>query len=44
MREEGLIYDPQIGGFVHIYSDGGKIIIDKQSCQHDHFAVVIGAS
>lgn len=43
MREEGLVYDAQIGGFMHVYSDGGKIIIDKEACQHDHFALVVGA-
>jgi hypothetical protein len=28
---------------LHVYSDGGKIIIDKQPCQHDHFVMMVGA-
>lgn len=36
MKEEGLLYDVQSGGFLHIYSEGGKLIIGKQSCQHQH--------
>jgi hypothetical protein len=36
MKEEGLLYDAQSGGFLHIYSDGGKLIIDSQPCRHEH--------
>jgi hypothetical protein len=36
MKEEGLLHDAQSGGFFHIYSDGGKLIIDRQPCQHEH--------
>ena len=42
MREEGAVYDTKTGGFLHVYSDGDKTIVDKQPCQHDHF-VVVGA-
>ena len=42
MREEGVAYDTKTGRFLHVYSDGGKTIIDKQPCQHDHF-VAVGA-
>jgi hypothetical protein len=36
MREEGLLYDVQSGGFLHVYRDGGKLIIDGQPCEHEH--------
>jgi hypothetical protein len=36
MKAEGLVYDMQSGGFLHVYRDGGKLIIDKQPCQHEH--------
>jgi len=36
MKEEGLLYDVQSGGFLHVYSDSGKLIIDRQPCQHEH--------
>jgi len=36
MKEDGLLYDVQSGGFLHIYSDGGKLIIDRQPCQDEH--------
>jgi len=36
MKEEGLLYDAQSGGFLHIYSDGEKLIIDRRPCQHGH--------
>lgn len=36
MRDEGLVYDAQSGGFSHIYSDAGKVIIDRQTCQREH--------
>ncbi|MGZ6225676.1 MAG: hypothetical protein ACXWMH_09265 [Syntrophales bacterium] len=42
MREQGVVYDTKTGRFLHVYSDGGKTIIDKQPCQHDHF-VAVGA-
>ncbi len=41
MKEEGLLYDPESGGFVHIYRDGEKLIIDSQPCQHEHSAPTI---
>ncbi len=43
MREEGLVYDAQMGGFLHIYRDNGDIIIDKQPCEHEHSVMVVGA-
>jgi hypothetical protein len=36
MKEEGLLYDVQSGGFFHVYSDGGKVTIDIHPCQHEH--------
>jgi hypothetical protein len=36
MKEEGLLYDTQSGGFLHIYRDGERVIIDHQPCQHEH--------
>ena len=36
MKEEGLLYDAQSGGFLHVYHDGGKLIIDRQPCEHEH--------
>jgi len=36
MKEEGLLYDAQSGGFLHIYRDDGKVVIERQPCQHEH--------
>jgi hypothetical protein len=36
MKEEGLLYDVQSGGFLHIYRNDGKVIIDRKPCQHEH--------
>ena len=36
MKEEGLVYDVQTGGFLHLYRDGGKLTIDGQRCEHEH--------
>ena len=36
MKEEGLLYDMQSGGFLHISRDDGKVIIDSRPCEHDH--------
>jgi hypothetical protein len=36
MKEEGLLYDAESGGFLHIYRDDGRLIIDSQPCQHEH--------
>ena len=36
MKEEGLLYDVQSGGFLHVYHDNGKLIIDRQPCKHKH--------
>jgi len=36
MKEEGLLYDAQSGGFLHIYGDDGKVVIERQPCQHEH--------
>jgi len=41
VEEEGLLCDAQSGGFLHIYSDGGKLIIDRQPCHHGHFVPTI---
>jgi len=41
MKEEGLLYDAQSGGFLHVYRDGEKLIIHKQRCQHEHFVPTI---
>ncbi len=44
MREEGLLYDAQSGGFLHVYRDRGKLVIDRQPCQHQHsWATVVFA-
>ncbi|MGB7574056.1 MAG: hypothetical protein WBN53_09375 [Thermodesulfobacteriota bacterium] len=44
MREEGLFYDWQLRGFLHVYSDNGRLIIDKEPCQHDHTEMVVLAA
>jgi hypothetical protein len=44
MREEGLFYDWQKRGFLHVYSDNGRLIIDKEPCQHDHTEMVVFAA
>jgi hypothetical protein len=36
MRGEGLLFDGQSGRFFHVYSEKGKVIVEKQPCQHDH--------
>ncbi len=36
MKEEGLLYDMQSDGFLHVYRDGEKLIIDSQPCRHEH--------
>jgi hypothetical protein len=36
VKEEGLLYDVQSGGFLHIYRNDEKVIIDRQPCQHEH--------
>lgn len=36
MRGEGLLFDGQSGRFFHVYSEKGKVIIEKQPCQHEH--------
>jgi len=36
MKEEGLLYDTKSGGFLHVYHDDGKLIIDGQPCEHEH--------
>ena len=36
MREEGLLYDVDTGGFFHVYSEKGKLIVEKQPCRHEH--------
>ena len=36
MKEEGLLYDVRSGGFLHVYRDSGKLIIDRQPCKHEH--------
>jgi hypothetical protein len=41
MKEEGLLYDVQSGGFLHIYRDDGKVIIDSQPCEHEHAAPMV---
>ncbi len=41
MKEEGLLYDAQSGGFLHIYRDDGKLTFDRQPCQHEHYVPTI---
>lgn len=42
MKKEGLLYDVQSGGFLHIYRDNsGKLIIDRQPCWHKHSMTMI---
>jgi len=36
MKEEGLLYDVKSGGFLHVYQEGGRLIIDRQPCEHEH--------
>jgi hypothetical protein len=44
MREEGLLYDPQRRGFLHVNRDNGRLIIDKEPCQHEHTQMVVFAA
>ncbi len=44
MREEGLFYDWQRRGFLHIYSDNGRLIVDQEPCQHEHTQMVVLAA
>jgi hypothetical protein len=44
MREEGLVYDGQRRGFLHIYSDSGKLILDREPCQHEHTQMAVFAA
>ena len=43
MREEGLFYDWQKRGFLHVYTDNGRLII-KDPCQHEHTQMVVFAA
>ncbi|MGO8989199.1 MAG: hypothetical protein ACLQHW_10040 [bacterium] len=43
MREEGLFYDRQSRGFLHVYSDNGRLIFDKEPCRHEHTQMVVFA-
>ena len=44
MKEEGLLYDTEKRGFLHVYRDEGRLIIDKQPCQHEHSVMVMSAA
>jgi hypothetical protein len=44
MKEEGLFYDWQERGFLHVYSDNGRLIIDKEPCHHEHTEMVVFAA
>jgi hypothetical protein len=44
MREEGLFYDWQRRGFLHLYSDNGKLIVDQEPCRHEHTQMVVFAA
>jgi hypothetical protein len=44
MKEEGLFYDAQKRGSLHVYSDKGRLIIDKQPCEHEHSVMVVLAA
>jgi len=44
MKEEGLFYDTYKRGFLHVYSDKGRLIIDEQPCQHEHSVMVVSAA
>jgi hypothetical protein len=41
MKEEGLLYDVQSGGFLHIYHDNGKLMIDRQPCKHTSTTAIL---
>jgi hypothetical protein len=41
MKEEGLLYDVKSGGFLHVYHDNGKLIVDKYACRHKHSMTTI---
>jgi len=41
MKEEGLLYDVKSGKFLHVYNDGGKVIIDRQPCRHEHIMPMV---
>lgn len=44
MREEGLFYDYQRHGFLHVYSDQGKLSFDREPCRHEHTQMVVSAA
>ena len=44
MKEEGLFYDSQRRGFLHIYRDNGRLIIDQEPCRHEHTPTVVSAA
>jgi hypothetical protein len=44
MREEGLLYDPQRRGFLHVNRDNGRLIIDSEPCRHEHTQMVVFAA
>ncbi len=44
MKEEGLFYDSQRRGFLHVYSSNGRLIIDEEPCQHEHTQMVVFAA
>jgi hypothetical protein len=43
MKEEGLFYDTQKRGFLHVYTDKRRLIIDEQVCPHEHSVMMISA-
>jgi hypothetical protein len=44
MKEEGLVYDTEKHGFLHAYSDKGRLIIDQQPCEHEHSAMAVSSA
>jgi len=40
MKEEGLLYDVETGGFLHVHYDR-KLIIDKKPCGHKHSVTTV---
>jgi hypothetical protein len=41
MTGEGLLFDGQTGRFFHVYSEKGKVIIEKEPCQHEHSIMAV---
>jgi hypothetical protein len=44
VREEGLVYDPERRGFLHVNTNNGRLIVDSEPCQHEHTPMMVSAA